>query len=294
MKPTRETVAGRAYLDLQNMARRDGRPTDELLSLYVLEGFLARLSASGHTQHLVLKGGVLLAAFDARRPTRDVDLQALDLSNDVAIALDLVRQIAATAADDGLEYLHRHATAETIRDEGEYSGVRVNMIATLATATIPFHIDLNVGDPISPAPEDIELPRILGGTIALRGYPLAMVHAEKIVTAVSRGTVNTRWRDFGDIYTLSHHHPLVGGELTHAITTVAVHRDVDLQPLGDVLEGWAPVAQGKYSAWRRKHQRAALPEVFQDVLDAVIHFTDPAIAGEVSGKGWDPLRQEWL
>jgi hypothetical protein len=163
------------------------------------------------------------------------------------------------------------------------------MIATLATATIPFHIDLNVGDPISPAPEEIELPRILGGTIALRGYPLTMVHAEKIVTAVSRGTVNTRWRDFGDIYTLSHDHPLVCGELTHAITTVAVHREVDLQPLGEVLEGWAPIAQGKYSAWRRKHQRAALPESFQDVLDA-----DPAIAGDVSGSSWDPLRQEWL
>jgi len=26
-----------------------------------------------------------------------------------------------------------------------------------------------------------------------------MVHAEKIVTAIQRGTANTRWRDFGDV-----------------------------------------------------------------------------------------------
>jgi len=294
VKPTRQTAAGRAYLDLQNLARRSGRPTEELLSLYVLEGFLARLSASGFNRQLILKGGVLLAAFDVRRPTRDVDLQALDLSNDVATVLALVRQIAAIATDDGLEYLHQRATVETIRDEGEYAGVRVNMVAILASATIAFHVDINVGDPISPAAQDIELPRILGGTLELRGYPLAMVHAEKIVTAVSRGTVNTRWRDFGDIYTLSHEHPLVGGELTQAITTVAVHRGVDLQPLGEVLEGWAPVAQGRYSAWRRKHQRTALPEAFQDVLDAVTHFADPAITGDVSRKSWDPVRLEWM
>lgn len=187
MKPTRQTAAGRAYLDLQNLARRSGRPTEELLSLYVLEGFLARLSASGFNRQLILKGGVLLAAFDVRRPTRDVDLQALDLSNDVATVLALVRQIAAIATDDGLEYLHQRATVETIRDEGEYAGVRVNMVAILASATIAFHVDINVGDPISPAAQDIELPRILGGTLELRGYPLAMVHAEKIVTAVSRG-----------------------------------------------------------------------------------------------------------
>ena len=71
-RPTRESVEGRAYLNLQNMARRDGRPTDELLQLYALEGFLARLTASGQGTQFVLKGGVLLAALGTRRPTREL------------------------------------------------------------------------------------------------------------------------------------------------------------------------------------------------------------------------------
>jgi Nucleotidyl transferase AbiEii toxin, Type IV TA system len=75
-RPTRATVEGRAYLDLQNLARRQQRPTDELHQLYAIEGFLARLTRSPHADRLVLKGGVLLAAYDARRPTRDVDIQA--------------------------------------------------------------------------------------------------------------------------------------------------------------------------------------------------------------------------
>lgn len=48
-RPTRATSAGRAYLDLQNLARRRRRPTDELHQLYALEGFLTRLALSPHT-----------------------------------------------------------------------------------------------------------------------------------------------------------------------------------------------------------------------------------------------------
>ena len=66
-RPTRATSAGRAYLDLQARARRERRLTEELLVLYVLERFLFRLSRSPHRSRLVLKGGMLLAAFEERR-----------------------------------------------------------------------------------------------------------------------------------------------------------------------------------------------------------------------------------
>jgi hypothetical protein len=75
---TRGTPSGDAYLDLQNEARRTHRQTQELLQLYVLEGFLARLAASTIRERFVLKGGVLLAAFGSRRPTKDVDLAGRD------------------------------------------------------------------------------------------------------------------------------------------------------------------------------------------------------------------------
>jgi hypothetical protein len=64
--PTRASTAGRAYLDLRKLARENHRPVDELLQLYVLEAFLDRLTSSRFTEQLVLKGGVLLAAFDER------------------------------------------------------------------------------------------------------------------------------------------------------------------------------------------------------------------------------------
>ena len=81
-RPTRATAAGQAYLDLQNRARAEGRATQELLTLYVVERWLARLSVSPYADQFIIKGGMLLAAYDARRPTADLDALAQAVSND--------------------------------------------------------------------------------------------------------------------------------------------------------------------------------------------------------------------
>ncbi len=186
----RGTPSSDAYLDLQNVARRTNRQTQELLQLYVLEGFLARLAASTMRERFVLKGGVLLAAFGSRRPTKDVDLAGRDLANDTTTMLELVRSVVTIepAVKDGIDFSADTATAEVIREEDDYSGVRVQVDTRLASARLPFHVDVNVGDPIWPEPITVALPRLRGGEpIELRGYPIHMVHAEKIVTAVQRG-----------------------------------------------------------------------------------------------------------
>lgn len=157
---TRATPAGCAYLDLQNLARRNKRPTQEYLQLHVLEGFLSRLATSSHARNFVLKGGVLLAAYQVRRPTADVDFAGRDLSNDMHSMRDLVVDIASRQVDDGIDFDTSRATADVIRDEDVYSGVRVALRAQIASARLPFHVDINVGDPIWPEPVLIDVPRL--------------------------------------------------------------------------------------------------------------------------------------
>jgi predicted nucleotidyltransferase component of viral defense system len=293
--PTRATTAGRTYLDLRKLARDGRRPVDELLQLYILEAFLARLSQSEFAERLVLKGGALLAAFDERRPTRDIDLQAQALENDIETIRVTICEIAAIEFDDGVIFDLEGARAEVIRGEEAYTGVRVNMTARLATARHHFRVDVNVGDPISPAPENARLPRLLGGEILVRGYPVEMVHAEKIVTAIARGTVNTRWRDFADVYMLSRRHAIDGTELVRSIGRVAEHRQVQLIPLLDVLAGYGQIGQRRWVAWRRRQRlEDRLPEDFSVVLSAVIDFADPAITGSAEGLLWDSTDHAWL
>ena len=299
-EPTSATVAGRAFLALRKRAKNEGRTTAEYLKLYALEGFLLRLASSGHTGRLVLKGGVLLAAYQLRRPTADVDFAGANVSNEAGTARQLVAEIASVVLpadfDDGLIFDLGDVRAETIREDGEYSGVRVRLVARLATAREPFHVDVNVGDPIWPAPAEIFLPRLLEQEpIRLRGYPLGMVLAEKIVTALQRGSASTRWRDFGDIYQITGRHILRARELRQSLRMVAEYRRVELSGLDDALDGYAEIGQPRWAAWRRKLQLTdSLPASFGDALSALRAFAEPVLSGSAEDSAsWDPARRDW-
>lgn len=288
-------VARSRYRTLQQRARNNRRPTDELLVLYALEGFLTRLSQSTRRDDLILKGGVLLAAFGARRPTRDIDLQATSLPNDIDSVRATVADVLDTPVVDGLDFNTTQISASIIREEGDYSGVRVAVGARLASARIRVKIDVNVGDPIWPEPTEIEIPRLLDDdAVRLRGYPLHMVHAEKIVTAVARGQANTRWRDFADIYVLSRSHDVDGPLIHGALNVVAAHRSVQLAPLSDSLRGYGQREQPRWARWREKHHlQTLLPDDFATVLDAVCAFADPVLTQSVNDRTWHADRQVW-
>lgn len=292
--PSEQTGRAR-YFALQRLARQQGRDTQELLTLYALEGLLARLAASDHREQLVVKGGMLLAAFAQRRPTRDLDLHAQQLESDVDTVRDLIAEVAALDLDDGLDFDTSGATAQVIREDDQYRGVRVTLTVNLHTAKLSVKVDVNVGDPIWPAPEDVALPRLLTDeSLILRSYPLHMVLAEKLVTAIDRGTANTRWRDFADIYLLSRHLPVAGSDLVEATLRVADYRGVELAPPTEVLDGFAELAQSRWLAWRAKQDLTdRLPEAFADVVNAVTAFGGPVATGAAAGASWKPESTTW-
>jgi hypothetical protein len=294
-RPTRSTVGGRAYLDLRRLASAAGRPTAEFLQLYALEGFLTRLLLSQQTPSFILKGGVLLAAFDARRPTRDVDLAASGITSDPEVVRHSIVAVLEVEFDDGLEFRPSEANAEVIRDGEEYSGVRIMLPCTLASARLDFHVDVSVGDPILPPPALVRVPRLLGGeALELPGYSLTMVLAEKLVTAIQRGVANTRWRDFADIATLARGHSLDAGELMASIVAVLEYRAVNPRPLAQVLAGFGESGQAGWARWRRKTlPDDGLPESFAVLLDEVFTLVDPLLAGEVLRGEWSPERGGW-
>jgi hypothetical protein len=219
---------------------------------------------------------MLLAIWDARRPTRDIDLAGRRIPSEVDAVRGLVRSVAALPAPDGLEFDTAGVTAGTIRDAAEYAGVRVTVPGRLARAVFRFHVDVNIGDPIQPPPVQVDLPRLLGGDpVRLLGYPIAMVLAEKVVTMVERAEANTRWRDFADVYLLTRDRPVHVAEFREAVVAVIAFRGVSPRPLAPLRETMPRLAQPRWAAWRRKQQlEAVLPEEFADVLDAVVRFAD--------------------
>jgi Nucleotidyl transferase AbiEii toxin, Type IV TA system len=297
-RPTRAAAGGRAYLDLQNLARRDRRSTQELLVLYVLERFLARLAISRHREKFVLKGGMLLAALSARRPTVDADLLATHLSNETDEVLTRVVEITSTpmSPDDGVAFRSDTAKARIIREGDLYSGVRVTMTATVAEAAVKLQLDINFGDPVTPAPATITYPRLRDGLppVQILGYPLATVLAEKLTTAIELGAGNSRIRDYADVWTLTGLHPLGAAGVRQALHTTAAHRGITLRPLRDVVADLASARAAAYTTYRRRLGQDAgqLPESLATVIDDVIAFADPLVHDDAA-KDWDPHLRTW-
>lgn len=294
-RPTNTDVAGARYLALRRLGQQTGRTTAELLQLYALEGFLARLAASGSRDRFVLKDGMLLAAFDARRPTRDVDLLALRVSAEAETVRVLIHDVARVVVDDGLVFDLDATRVEAIRDEDAYPGVRVTLHTTLATARLVFHVDVNVGDPMWPPAEEVRVPRLLSSEpLVVCGYPIAMVLAEKLVTVLQRGTANTRWRDFADIYLLAHGHVVDGAVLGRAVAEVATYRAVVGRDFGSAVSGFDVLGQAGWHAWRRRQRlEERLPDAFSDALAVVLRLGGGAVSGEAEGLRWNPEHLEW-
>lgn len=294
---TRATPAGQAYLDLQNRARREKRGTQEYLTAYVVERWLARLSRSAYAEDFVLKGGVLLAAIGQRRPTADADTLALRLENDTAAVAARVAEIAALPdPDDGVEFLPETADARVIRDQALYHGIRATMTAKLATATVKLSLDINFGDPVTPAPQRIELPGLRPGAEPVRmlGYPVATVLAEKTSTALELGEANTRVRDYADLYTITTSRNVDYQEMRDALEATATFRAVTIVPLSSVIGDLIALRSAAYRAYVSGLEAfgAHLPSTFDLVVEHAITFADP-LAREVGRTTWIASKGAW-
>lgn len=292
-RPTRADAGGRAFLDLQNLARREGRQTQTLLVMYVLERFLARLAVSEHADRLVLKGGLLLAVWDARRATVDADFLARNLHLDQDETLRRVVEIASLPApvEDGVVFHTATATAGSIRDGDLYGGVRVVMHAAVAGADVKLRLDISTGDPVAPPPASVDYPTLLPHHPSVRvlGYPLPVVLAEKLCTGVELGEGNSRVRDYADIWTLTRSHDIPAVDLLSALEATSAHRGVTLRPLAVVLRDYGSTRASAFTAYRRRLGPDAdkLPGTFASVIDDVTAFADPALGGALTaGQLW--------
>lgn len=253
----------------------NGAPTQEYLIRHTLESFLDRLTRTSHAGDFVLKGGVLLAAYGVRRPTKDTDSYAVHVDVTAEHLAQVVRDIAAIDVDDGVVFGLDTINVQEIREQADYAGLRVRVAVSIGPWKGAAAWDVSTGDPIVPAPRQVTIDRILGDPITLLGYAPETTIAEKGVTILERGITSTRWRDYVDIVALARQ-GVDADELLRSARAVARHRGVTLEPVAPHLAGYGAVAQAKWAAWRRKeHLESACKGNLDDQITLVASYLDP-------------------
>jgi hypothetical protein len=175
---------------------------------------------------------MLLAVLDARRMTRDADLSAHGIVNEEEPVAEIVAEIAATTLpeSDGVIFYPASIATEVMREGANYPGVRAKLPAAIGVARVAVTLDFSFGDPGEV--QEIRYPEILGGAgIVLYAYPIERTLAEKITTTMERGELNTRDRDFADVWVLSRIHTIDATALRSTLHAVADHRGHPVLPL---------------------------------------------------------------
>jgi hypothetical protein len=277
---TDDTVFRRIQSIARSTAAKTGMsaPTQEYLIRHTLESFLDRLTRTSHAGDFVLKGGILLAAYGVRRPTKDTDSNAVRTDVTAEHLARVGRDIAALDIDDGVAFDPDTISVQEIREQADYPALRLRVAAAIGPWNGVAIWDVSTGDPIVPSPRQLTIDRIVGEPITTLGYAPETAIAENGVTILERGITSTRWRDYVDIAALARH-GIDPNELLRSARAVARHRGVTLEPVAPHLAGYGAVAQAKWAAWRRKeHLESVCEESLDDQITLVASWLDPVFA----------------
>ncbi len=191
---------------IRNLSDGNSLKAQALIRNYIMERFLERISLSDYRDNLILKGGMLVSSIVGleTRTTMDIDTTIQSLLVTMSEAKRIIEAIISVVLEDNVSFNIKKI--EQIMEDFDYPGIRFILEASLDNLRQVIKIDISTNDVITPSAIVYQYRLMFEDrNISLKAYNLETLLGEKIETVISRGTANTRMRDFYDIHTISTH-----------------------------------------------------------------------------------------
>lgn len=270
---------------LKNIAENQKVDFSYLLLRYAYERFLYRLGASRFKDNFILKGASVFTVWFGPmfRVTRDTDFLCHGASSPEHLVRCFRDICEVEVPDDGVVFDLSSITAQEIKKSGKYRGTRIIFSALIYSARVSMRFDIGFGDTVYPEPEIREFPRILETfqPPSIFVYSPYSVVAEKFEAIVSLGNLNSRVKDYFDIWLLSERLDFKFPLLKQAITST-FHRRENTIP-SEIPIGLSPLFYGdrdKQLLWNHFVKRvgpALMPENLQTAAERIKEFVLPVI-----------------
>ncbi|MDR3209782.1 MAG: nucleotidyl transferase AbiEii/AbiGii toxin family protein [Oscillospiraceae bacterium] len=276
---------------LKQLATAENKPFDYLMTHYFVERLLYRLSVSDYTDNFILKGGLLLYTIleNDARATRDVDFLANRLNNAPEELVRVFRAICAIPADDAVRFDLESIAAERLKEGADYEGVRVKAAGYLDKSRQVLQFDVGFGDVVVPKPVTMEYPSLLDmERPRIQAYSRESVIAEKFEAMIALAEVNSRMKDFYDVYTLSRMFDFEGLVLYEAVRQTLERRATPLAAAPAVFTDAFAGAQDKQIQWQafQKRIRVAADIALPEALVRIRTFLRPVYLAVLSENEW--------
>ncbi|MCP4605458.1 MAG: nucleotidyl transferase AbiEii/AbiGii toxin family protein [Proteobacteria bacterium] len=298
MTKTPKNIAASVRARLLNFAKERGDDFQLVLTRYANERLLHRLSVSPHGKRFVLKGATLFTLWTghSHRATRDIDLLGFGDPSEKFIRRVFDEVLELDVSDDGVLFDKTSLVVGPIREDQAYGGIRVVVVAGIASAEVRVQIDVGFGDVITPEASEEDLPVLLDFPAPrIRVYPKETVVAEKLEAMVQLGIANSRMKDFYDLTVISRLFDFSGSLLVSAIRATFERRNTPL-PTGLPVALTStfsddPIKNTQWTAFKRK---AGINDV-GDLQSAITMITsyaarplEVAVTDETWKSHWPP------
>jgi len=278
---TAKNIVASIHQRLLNVSKKTGRPFNDLVIYYSIERFLYRLSQSRFADRIILKGGLLLQVWDTpvTRITRDIDLLA-KLGNNLDEIKEMVRAVCVVVVDDdGLVFDPQTVTTVHIVEDADYEGVRATFKGCFGKMPLAMQVDFGFSDVITPGPFPITYPSVLDHPSAqLLAYNRETTVAEKFEAMVKLGELNSRMKDFFDVWVLAQNFAFDGAVLTDAIRSTFTCRQTEVESEPACFSGRFANTPTKAAQWKgfiKTSRVGQVPTKFAEVIAHVRAFLQP-------------------
>lgn len=282
---------------LLQLARAQNIDPMTILKRYIQERFLYRVGLSSYRDKLILKGALMLVAYQipSQRPTKDVDLLGENISGEPDALKRIISEIAGIEYPDGLTFDVENILVENIIENARYTGLRTRIPVNLGKIQDRLQIDVGFGDIIIPNPVMLDYPVILDlEHPSVMTYSLESAIAEKFEAIVSLGELNSRMKDFYDINFMAARKTFRSDILRKAIETTFNQRNSKLEHRKSIWQKSFCQDNDRKKLWRAflETNHLALVE-FEYVVIRLAEFIDPLLTFNEM-KTWSPNDWKWV
>ena len=190
-------------IKVKTKAHENNLEPQDIMQMYFFERLLYRISISAYKYNFILKGGLLLSAIfgDDRRTTQDMDTMIKGIPLDARKIEKVINEIINIDCEDGISYSLKKSSEIRLNDK--YGGIRINLLGYKEHLQVPLSIDITVGDPITPRELEYRYKCMFDDSyINIMAFNMETIIAEKFETFISDNIMNTRTKDFYDLYIL--------------------------------------------------------------------------------------------
>lgn len=262
---------------LKNVARETGKDYNFVCIQYMQERFLARLEKSRYRENFILKGALLLLAYDIPvvRPSKDIDFLGASTSNNSDEIRSAIRTVANIQLSDGVTFNSDDIEIEQITEDAEYGGLRIKISALVGGDFHRLQLDIGFGDDIVGGPVDMDYPSLLEfPSPNIKVYSLESAIAEKFEAIVSLGFIGSRMKDYFDVWFLIQNHEISSERLKEAIETTFGRRNTPIEDCHYIFNEEFKTDNNKKQQWQAFLNRSSIEmdASFKDVVTGIERY----------------------